>query len=452
MPAGLREDMLLSAAYALAPDLVQQSRDLPAEAAALEQLATFVLGFTPATSLAPPDALIAEIGSSLKLFGGRHTLVSRLATGLRERGFSTRVGVGPTPLSALAFARAGTEPVVALDALPGALEPLSLAAFDLPEEARTTLAAAGVRTFGQADRLPRAGLARRLGPAIIATLDRAAGRVPDPREPYQPPPQFTAKLELPAPVHDVEALGFAVHRLVQDLEGWLAARGLGVTVLSLALAHEQALVRHRDSPCTQAQFALGAPSRMSKHLMHILRERLARLMLPAPVAAIAIASESVAPLAGRNLALLPGEEGAIPDVPLLDRLRARLGDDAVHLSAPRADHRPERATSWHPATMRTSHPRPQATPCRYHRGRFGFSANRNRSQPPRSATVGAARRTGAHRIRLVGRPRRAPRLLRRAEPERRDRLDLPRSPLRHRRRRMVPARHLRLNAFRRMRG
>ena len=371
--------MLLSAAYALAPDLVQQSRDLPAEAAALEQLATFVLGFTPATSLAPPDALIAEIGSSLKLFGGRHTLVSRLATGLRERGFSTRVGVGPTPLSALAFARAGTEPVVALDALPGALEPLSLAAFDLPEEARTTLAAAGVRTFGQADRLPRAGLARRLGPAIIATLDRAAGRVPDPREPYQPPPQFTAKLELPAPVHDVEALGFAVHRLVQDLEGWLAARGLGVTVLSLALAHEQALVRHRDSPCTQAQFALGAPSRMSKHLMHILRERLARLMLPAPVAAIAIASESVAPLAGRNLALLPGEEGDSGRAPARSVARAWAMMRStcprpvpiIGPSEPRPGIRPR-------CVHRT--PRPQATPCRYHRGRFGFSANRNRSQ------------------------------------------------------------------------
>ena len=354
--AGLREDLLLSAAYALAPDLARQSRDLPAEAAALEQLATFVLGFTPATSLSPPDALIAEIGGSLKLFGGRHELVSRLATGLGARGFSTRVGIGPTPLSALAFARAGGEGVVALDALPGALGPLPLAHFDLPEAARTMLAAAGMRTFDEMDRLPRAGLARRLGPAVVATLDRAAGRVPDPREPYRPPPQFTAKLELPAPVHDVEALGFAVHRLVQDLASWLASRGLGVTALALALSHEHALVRHRDSPCTQARCALGAPSRTPKHLMHILRERLARLALPAPVAAIGIASESLAPLAGHNLALLPGEEGAIPDVPLLDRLRARLGDDAVRLAAPCADHRPELATSWHPAAARASHP------------------------------------------------------------------------------------------------
>lgn len=356
--AGLREGMLLSAAYALAPDLVQQARDLPAEAAALEQLATFVLGFTPATSLVPPDALVAEIGSSLKLFGGRRQLCARLEGGLRERGFETHAGAGPTPLSALAFARAGTQAVATLAALPASLDPLSLAHFDLPEDARTMLAAAGVTTFGDADRLPRAGLARRLGPDFVAMLDRAAGRMPDPREPFVPPPQFHAKLELPATVHDVEALGFAVHRLVQDLAGWLLSRGLGVTALSLALFHERALVRHRDSPCTQAQFALGAPSRTPKHLMHVLRERLARLKLPAPVAAVTLGSESVVPLASRNLALLPGDEGALPEVPLLDRLRARLGDDAVRLAAIRADHRPEFATTWEPA----SHTRARSEP------------------------------------------------------------------------------------------
>ena len=78
--------------------------------------------------------------------------------------------------------------------------------------------------------------------------------------------------------------------------------------------------------------------------MQVLRERLARLSLPAPVAAIGLASERVAPLAGRNLRLLPGDEGLVPEVPLIDRLRARLGEDAVQLVTPHAEHRPELAT------------------------------------------------------------------------------------------------------------
>jgi protein ImuB len=358
--AGLREQMLLSAAYALAPELVQQARDIPAEQAAVAQLATFALGFTPMVSLVPPSAFVAEIGGSLRLFGGRAKLVTRLAHGLRSRGFEARAGVAPTAIAALAFARAGRpEAVTSIDALPRALDDVSLVHFDLPEAARTTLAAAGVRTFGEADRLPREGLARRFGPPVVATLDRASGRQSDPREPHSPPPRFETRLELPAPVHDVECLSFAVNRLVQELSAWLLARGLGVTVLSLALAHERALVRHRDSPCTQARFALGAPSRTPKHLIQVLRERLARLSLPAPVAAIGVASESVAPLAGQNLRLLPGDEGLVPEVPLIDRLRARLGEDAVQLVTPHAEHRPELATRGVGIA-----PEPVATPAR----------------------------------------------------------------------------------------
>ena len=343
--AGLRERMLLSAAYALAPELVQQARDPLAEQASLEQLATFALGFTPAVSVIAPTAWVAEIAPSLRLFGGRERLVGRLVEGVRAHGFEPSVGVAPTFIAALALARSErTDHVVSTDGLARALDDLPLEHFDVDEEARATLAAAGVHTFGAADRLPRAGLARRFGPALVERLDRAMGRQPDPRVWYSPPPRFSTRLELPAPVHDVEALGFAVNRLVQALASWLLARGLGVVELSLALSHERVLVRQHDSAHTPARIALAAPSRTPKHLMHVLRERLARLSLPAPVAAIALATETVAPLTGRNLGLLPGEEGLVPEVPLIDRLRARLGEDAVTLIAPHAEHRPEHAT------------------------------------------------------------------------------------------------------------
>jgi protein ImuB len=342
--AGVRPGMPLAAALALAPDLVRQPRDVDGETQALEQLATFALRFTPTTCLVPSAAFVAEIGGSLRLFGGRDALVARLARGIGARGFAAQLGIAPTPRAALAFARAGrTDPVAAPDALAAALAPLSLAHFDLPEDACATLAAAGVRTFGEAGRLPRAGLARRFGPAIVDALDQASGRRADPRVPFEPPPRFVAKLELPAPVHDVEALAFAVNRLVHELAAWLLARGLGVLEMSLALAHERALVRERDSPSTLARFALGSPSRTPSHLTLVLRERLARIVLPAPVAGLALASESVAPLAGHNAGLLPGDAAQAVDVPLVDRLRARLGEDAVQLVTSNADHRPERA-------------------------------------------------------------------------------------------------------------
>ena len=51
---------------------------------------------------------------------------------------------------------------------------------------------------------------------------------------------------------------------------------------------------------------------------------------------------TTAPLASRNLGFLPGDD-VVASVPLIDRLRARLGEDAVTLVAPHAEYRPERA-------------------------------------------------------------------------------------------------------------
>lgn len=333
--AGVREGLPLAAALALCPHVAQQLRDPGAEEAALVQLATFALAFTPAVSIAD-DAIVADIGGSLRLFGGEATLAAALVDGVRERGYTVHSALAATPLAALARARHGGDPALPLVALP-------LRCFDVDADALAVLAAAGVHTFGDAERLPRAGLARRCGRALIGTLDRAAGRASDPRIAFVPPPQFAAKLELPASVEDVAALAFAVHRLVQELAAWLLARGLGATALSLALSHEHALARRLDSRCTHARFALASPSRTAAHLTHVMRERLARIALPAPVAGIALATEAVAPLAGRNASLLPGSEANVPEVPLIDRLRARLGEDAVRLVVPYADHRPEQA-------------------------------------------------------------------------------------------------------------
>ncbi len=348
---GIRNGQLLSGALALAPGLVQRDRDTAAEAQALEQLATWALTFTPMACIAPPNAVLADIGGSLQLFAGLPRLVSRLVAGTHALGYAPRLGLAPTPGAALLLARAGhAAPVTTHAQLHAALAPLPLALMDIDERTRATLHEAGVTRFGQAVALPRDGLARRFGSGLVETLDQALGRIPDPRPPHLPAPRFAGKLDLPAPVHDVEALGFGVQRLVQELSAWLTARGLGVVRMTLTLTHERHM-RQRGVPATVVPFALGSPARMPAHLLGVLRERLARVALPASVETLALASEDVAPLAGRNLGLLPGDEADAVTVPLLDRLRARLGDHAVTLLLPQAEHRPERALSDGPIGM-----------------------------------------------------------------------------------------------------
>ena len=351
--AGIRDGQLVSGALALAPDLALRDRDTEAEMRALAQLATWTLTFTPMACLAPPNAIVAEIGASLRLFGGLPQLVARLTGGLHALGYANRMGIARTPGAALLLARAGiTQPVDDRARLPYVLGPLPLALLDLPDATRNTLREAGVTTFAQAAALPRDGLARRFGKAIVERIDHALGLSPDPRASFVPPPVFGGRLDLPAPVHDVEALSFGVQRLVRDLADWLNARGLGAVRLTLVLDHERYL-RQRGLPATEVPFALGAPARMPSHLMGVLRERLSRVALPAPVEAMMLRSDETAPLAGRNLGLLPGDDADRVEVPLADRLRARLGEDALIRLLPHADHRPELATDEKAMPART---------------------------------------------------------------------------------------------------
>ncbi len=342
--AGVRRGQLVSAALALAPGLAFRERDCAAERAALGDLAAFLLGFTPQACIAADDALLADLDASLRLFGGLARLQRLIGDGIAARGYRPRTGIAPTPLAALALARAGqAAPVSARDALPAMLAPLPLRHFGVEAPALALLAAAGITTFGEMDALPRDALARRCGPALPALCDRALGRAADTRAPFVPAPHFSSRLVLPVPVHDVEALAFGVNRLVHDLAAWLLARGLGVARIGLALAHERHQHRRIGIAATEVTFALGAPTRTIAHLTAVLRERLARIALPAPVEAITLTSGDTARLAGHNLDLLPGSHANDIVVPLADRLRARLGEDSVLCVAAHAEHRPEAA-------------------------------------------------------------------------------------------------------------
>src|SRR6516164_6775943 len=105
--AGIRPGQLVSASLALAPDLVLRDRNPDAEAAALAAVATWATQFTPAVTLAPPDAVLVEIGSSLRLFGGLRRLAAQLSAGARNLGYDVRLALAPTSIGALLFARVG---------------------------------------------------------------------------------------------------------------------------------------------------------------------------------------------------------------------------------------------------------------------------------------------------------------------------------------------------------
>ncbi len=335
---GVQAGMGVSAAYGMAPDLLVRSRDPAQETAALEGLALWSEQFTPVVHVAEPDALLLEIGGCLRLFEGLDNLTALVREGLIELGFTAALACAPTPTGALLFARHGLETACTdLPTLRTHLSRLPLDGLDVTPATLTALRDMGMRTLGECQRLPRDGLARRFGPALLVTLDRAFGHRPDPRAPFVPPPRFRSRLTLPVPVPDVEPLLFGARRLVGELTGFLAGRGAGVTRFVFRLEHD-------GRPSTGIAIELSMPSRDAAHLNALVRERFSRTALPAPVEALVLDCEETMQLAPRNFSLFASDEsGTEQRTALVERLRARLGREAIHGLALVPEHRPELA-------------------------------------------------------------------------------------------------------------
>jgi protein ImuB len=335
---GVRTGMATSAALALAPNLRVMPRDPTGETEALLGIAAWAGQFTPGVALEFPSAVLLETAGSMKLFHGPEALVENLHRGIADLGYDAVMAGAPTPRAASWLALAGGRKFIdSATELEPALAVLPVEVLSNSGGIRESLAAIGIRTLGELRALPREGVARRFGQALLDDLDRALGRLPDPRNFFVPPERFRARIELSAEVTQAEALAFAAKRLIVQLAGFLAARSGGVQRFTLKLAH-------RDASPTEITVGLVAPSRGADHFTLLLRERLGSLALREPARSITLETDEVLPLPGSSRPLLL-EEGRPPGrwEPLVERLRARLGTDAVHGLACRAEHRPERA-------------------------------------------------------------------------------------------------------------
>jgi protein ImuB len=310
----------------------------------LEPVAAWACRFTPKVSLEPPQALLLEARGSLRYLGGRQGLLGQLRAGLAEIGVEAALATAPTARAALWIARGGGH----------RLEETPLEVF-CTEDVLSFLKSIGVRKLKDLLELPREGLAKRCGQALLDDLDRALGSLAEPRTFFEPPPRFSAKLDLPAEVTHAEAVLFPARRLLAQLEGLLTARHEGVRGFSLVLFPESLKIN----------IGLASSTRDGKRMADLLRERLATLPLAQPVEAIALEAGDFTPLGGHSAGMFGDAAGEAEDwARLLERLQARLGREAVHGLTTCPDHRPEYAWrrvapgDWDPHEFRQPGPRP----------------------------------------------------------------------------------------------
>ena len=180
------------------------------------------------------------------------------------------------------------------------------------------------------------------------------------------------------------------------LQRFLREREAAIALLGLDL-------KHRTHPLTRLRIGLALPSGEAVHLRGLLAERLAALVLPGPVIALRLRSGALLPAMPANGWLWKQAHAqetmdALPR--LIERLRARLGNERVFGVCAVADHRPECA--WKVGAGNEIHDLPRVDrPRRAAERPFVATGTATRDRAPGKKIAWP----GTHRNRLVGRPR-----------------------------------------------
>ncbi len=337
--AGVRPGLSVPAARALCAQLVTTPRDANAEQDLRELLGAWAYGFSDQVTLALPDAVTFEVGGSLRLFRGWPQLERQLRSDLDTLGFEATLAVAPRPRAAWVFAGRGEALAIERDdAVARVLDDLPITQIGLDDSAAAALRTMGFLRVRELLAVPRDSLGRRAGVAVPTHLDRLYGRAPDPLPGWRPPDTFESAIEFDARPTSVEPLLFALRRLINELAAVLHARDGGVQQFRLVLMHE-------DVPATSVRVGLLRPERDPARLLDLARARFERVELPAAISGLAIVANDLPAFRPTERDLFSQAQHEATDWPLLqERLRARLGDDAVRMPVERADHRPERAS------------------------------------------------------------------------------------------------------------
>jgi protein ImuB len=402
---GIRAGLSRATALALAPDLVLGAACAARDAQALQAVAHAALAFTPAVCIdggeacgadASPHTVLLEVQPCLRCFGGLTRLIDQLRAALAPLGHAVRLATAPTAQGAALLARWRDDAVQGphsrdLAALRDLLDTAPVYLLGPGRAHWDALQGMGLQTLADLRQLPRSGLARRFGAALLTDLDRARGDAPDPRRWVELPTVFDQRIELFARADRSEQLLTGARMLLARLVAWAQARHARIGRFTLVMHHE---VRHRadaDTPAaTTLEIAVAQPSADLGHLQMLLAERLARLALPAPTLDLGLRCDALVAGAAPNAELFPTRASEREGLGrLIERLQARLGRDGVQRIELVDDHRPGFATRLRPAdaALVDRHPAPVAVAASSTAGAAAGAAT--------GVAVAAVRRRGA---------------------------------------------------------
>lgn len=370
---GVKPGVSLATARALSPKSRCFERDLQLEKQALESLAYSCYHLTPAvalctadsqpeksekkTPLLATDSLRLEISGCLRLFKGLSGLLNTLKQTLVDHGYSYRTSLAPTPGTAFLLNYSNTDTIPLFDKISGKLNhsqdfarllaALPLSALPYNRQLQKKFKATGFCCLGDLLRLPHAAIGKRYGKDFLTHLQQLSGKTPDPQSAITLPPRFNQSLSFDNTITAADMLVFPMQRLLRALCGYLHGRRLHCSRINWHLSL-------LDGGTESIVLQLSQPQNQFAHFLALSRLQLEGQKLKSPVASLRLHVNHLYPAAEQSSDLFNHHSGGREEdmAAVLDKLRARLGPEAVYRLAPMDNHIPEQA--WRKADVDVS--------------------------------------------------------------------------------------------------
>lgn len=345
---GLRPGQALADARALRPELRIADADPAADIRLITAIADWARRYTPLAAVDGADGVVLDITGCAHLFGGEANLMADALDRLRRQGFTRpAAALAGTPEAAWALARFAPEGRRLCP--PGEeerhLRPLPVAALGLSPEIVDGLKVAGLGRIEDLWLRPRAPIAARFGRSVIARLEAAFGLARSAITPRLEAPPYVAERRFFEPILTLDDVERTLIRLCAEMAALLETHGDGARRL-------EAMLFRVDGACFRIAAGASRPTRSPEAMAVLFRERLKLGVEESDVAfgfdvvRLSVMEAARLDAAAPTLDARPRDEDLSR---LVDRLGARLGEEAVRRLVPRDAHLPEEAAAAIPA-------------------------------------------------------------------------------------------------------
>ena len=337
----LKRGMGIADARAMYPSVEVVEAEPAVDRSLLESLADWCDRYTPLVAIEGSDGLFLDITGCAHLYGGERPMLDDLLVRFFKQGFHTRAGIASTAGAAWAAARFLGAGIVKPGKEEELLAPLPLSALRIEPAVRIGLESVGLRTAGAVMTAPRAPLARRFGKQLLLRLDQALGRIEEAISPRLPVPALSVERQFAEPIMQTEDIKTLTPLLAATLKKDLERRGEGARVLQLALFRV-------DGAVCRIVIGTSRPLREPSLIGRLFQEKLTAVENDID-AGYGFELVRLSALAVAHFDMqqtdLDGDVGHTGEALAIfaDRVRARLGGQAVMKPVPVESHIPERS-------------------------------------------------------------------------------------------------------------